>query len=260
MNRPSASAVTSSPSKQRAVVKILRPSTRSSVPSKRSSRWSGVGRRYRIVQRARHAGLTAQRLRHAEHLVEHRGDDAAVHRTGRSLVRRAVADAQDDGPAVVADLDARRRGEWAGHAEDRAVVEVGARIAAGVRRLGEAFVAADPARPVQLGGRLLEQLGGALDELIGDVRGGHPLDDETAGVGQPAQVRRGAATARPTTRTSARRPRQEASGPGRYPDPAGARPRHRTSIADRSGGRLGGPRRGRPSPPVHRQLTVMSER
>ena len=51
-------------------------------------------------QRPRHARLTAQRLGHAEHLVEHRRDDTAVHRAGRSLVRRAVADEQDDGPAV----------------------------------------------------------------------------------------------------------------------------------------------------------------
>ena len=40
-------------------------------------------------KRARHAGPAGERLRHTEHLVERRREEAAVHATGRALVRRA---------------------------------------------------------------------------------------------------------------------------------------------------------------------------
>ena len=100
------SAHSVSPWKRRPIVKILRPSTRSTRPSMRNS---VQRRRLAVVDRqpTRHARASRQRLSETEHLVEHGGDDTTVHISGRALVLIAEHSCRED--AVVDHVDVQRR-------------------------------------------------------------------------------------------------------------------------------------------------------
>ena len=108
MKRPAASAQRRSPALSVLCAVIFRPSTPLDPRLEREERVERGRAPVRDVEAARHAGAAGQRLREAQHLVERRGDVAAVEAVRRPFVRGAEDRLAVDAAVLLAQVDRRR--------------------------------------------------------------------------------------------------------------------------------------------------------
>jgi hypothetical protein len=211
-NSPRACAHNVSPWCRVASVKILRPSMRSIRADEPQRAVQRRGRPVVDLQVGGHARLSRHRLHEAEHLVEARGDEAAVHAPGRPLVGRAEHDLAHDRTVVLRPRD-DRRGERVERSDERAEVEEEHVLVVRQRGLGAGVAA--------LVALLDEHRRGLLDEVAGVFE--LQVDDDRRVVDGDVPLRALRSTIGEVARAATRRCRARGRCAGR--DPCGSRRR-----------------------------------